>query len=328
MTEEEKPLTREDVLKLIEEHGGPEGLDLSGKKFEEEIDLSGLDLHGIIIRAHLFRAIFNGCNLDNANFCYSNLMHAKFNPHNSEPASLQLTDLRGASLGYAEFRDANLSCAKFGLPEKPSHMKAHLDETDLRGANLFRTDFTGCFLYGTKLQGALIRGAELIGKANISEADWGNHIIGEEQKGDFQDAERQYRYLKQWYIQEGIQDIAGEFSFREREARRKAQKWLPNPLPRVWSKFLALLFGYGERPLRLSIWALAIVVSLAGIYSASTLSCLDSLYYSISSFTALGYGAWVPHVGGYVKVIGAFEAFIGILMIVLFSVTFTKKLAR
>ena len=31
--------TREEILKLIEENGGPEGLDLSGK------DLSGIDLN-------------------------------------------------------------------------------------------------------------------------------------------------------------------------------------------------------------------------------------------------------------------------------------------
>ena len=51
MTEEEKPLTREDMLRLIEEHGGPEGLDLSGRNLRG-IDLSllclsiGQNFHG------------------------------------------------------------------------------------------------------------------------------------------------------------------------------------------------------------------------------------------------------------------------------------------
>lgn len=325
----EKPLTKKGLLKLIKEHGGPEELDLSGKKFEEEIDLSGLDLHGIIIRAHLFRAIFNGCNLDNANFCHSNLMLAKFNPHNSEPANLQLTDLRGAHLEYAEFKDANLSCAKFGLPEEPSHMKAHLDETDFKGANLFLTDFTGCFLYGTKLQGALIRGAELIGKANIAEADWGNHIVGEEQKGDFKDAERQYRYLKQWYIQEGIQDVAGKFHFREMEVKRKALQWRMKPHLELWYWTLRLLCGYGEKPLRVVISAVTVVLGMAiGIWAASALTFLDSLYYSAVSFTALGYGLWVSAPEGWVKALGATEAFIGVFMIALFLITFVRKMTR
>ena len=43
-------LTREEILKLIEENGGPQGLDLSGK------DLSGIDLGREAIAAELEKA--------------------------------------------------------------------------------------------------------------------------------------------------------------------------------------------------------------------------------------------------------------------------------
>ena len=47
----ENPLTRKDVLRLIEKNGGTaSGLDLSGKYFEDEIDLSKLDLHEITLK--------------------------------------------------------------------------------------------------------------------------------------------------------------------------------------------------------------------------------------------------------------------------------------
>jgi len=200
---------------------------------------------------------------------------------------------------------------------------------NLQGANLSGANLQGADLRDAILEKALLSGAEITLETRLEDVDWGpKFILGEEVTGDFYSATNAYRILKQWYTQAGIQNVAGEFSFRENEARRKSLKWWPNPLPRVWSKFLSLLFGYGERPLRLSVWAVAIILGLAGIYTASELTFLDSLYYSVSSFTALGYGAWVPHVEGHVKVIGAFEAFIGILIIVLFSVTFTKKLAR
>ena len=42
--------TREEILKLIEENGGPGGLDLSGK------DLSGIDLSREAIEAELEKA--------------------------------------------------------------------------------------------------------------------------------------------------------------------------------------------------------------------------------------------------------------------------------
>ena len=48
---EEKPLTCEDVRRLIKENGGTaKGLDLSEQTFVEAIDLSDLDLHGIILK--------------------------------------------------------------------------------------------------------------------------------------------------------------------------------------------------------------------------------------------------------------------------------------
>jgi len=54
----ENPYTRDDVLRLIEENGGTaKGLDLSGKEFEEGIDLRGLDLRGVILKDTVFHRI-------------------------------------------------------------------------------------------------------------------------------------------------------------------------------------------------------------------------------------------------------------------------------
>ena len=44
--------TREEILKLIEENGGPEGLDLSGKNLSGK-DLSSIDLNERAIEAEL-----------------------------------------------------------------------------------------------------------------------------------------------------------------------------------------------------------------------------------------------------------------------------------
>ena len=70
---EQNPYTREDVRRLIEEHGGTaegldlsekwfeDGIDLSEKVFEKQIDLSDLDLRGIILKnSHLLAAHLEG----------------------------------------------------------------------------------------------------------------------------------------------------------------------------------------------------------------------------------------------------------------------------
>ncbi len=331
MAERKRIDSRDDLLKLIEENGGKaEGLDLSRAIFKEGIDLSEMDITGIILQgANLNFVLFNGCDLSRADLRHANLQYAKCNSRNSKPASLVNTDLRGASLGYAEFRDADLTCAKFGGPEEQSHMKAHLDNTDLRDAKLFLADFTGCFLYGTKLQGALIRGADLIGKANLVEADWGNHIIGEEQKGDFGDAERQYRHLRKYYASEGMYGVAGKFYFREMEVRRKAAKRARRLKDWSWLTLYGVLCGHGEKPLWVVAWAVVVVFGMAlGIYAASALAFLSSLYHSAVSFTALGYGFGVSTADGWVKAVGAAEAFIGVFMMALFLITFVRKMTR
>jgi len=93
--EKEKPLTRKDVLRRIKENGGKaEGLDLSGKMFEDGVDLSDLDLSGIDLSfAKLKKASLGGANLEKADLGGANLQGAKCGGVN----------LRNATLNYCRF---------------------------------------------------------------------------------------------------------------------------------------------------------------------------------------------------------------------------------
>ena len=354
--EKEKPLTREDVLKLIEKNGGTaKGLDLSGKTFVEAIDLSDLDLHGIILKdarfpthfegAQLMGAKFDGSDLTGADLRSINFQYSHFKKLNNQPTCLAIADLRGSSLLNANFQGADLTAAKFGgVVEAIQGGVANLDDTDFRGAKLFRTDFEGCYFYGTKLEGACIRGADIY-DAHLEEADWGSYKIGEETSKDFYSAESIYRWLKQYYTNAGIYDIAGEFFFREMTAQRKGIRWWPHPTQRkrinwwlhprhrAWSKFVSLICGYGERPHRVITWAASWILGLAIIYFLVNQiwdwsAFLRSLYFSAVSFTALGYGSWLEITNDWIKGIGAFESFIGVFTMALFLITFTRKMRR
>jgi hypothetical protein len=260
VTEPERPpphagkrLTREDVLRLIEEHGGPEGLDLRWKKLEKAF-LLGLDLHG----ASLFGADLPGADLRLADL---------------QSARLQQADLRRASLAYAELQAAKLEGAK-----------------------------------------------------------WGDYVLGEEIAGDFGEAASAYRALKQRHTELGIYDVAGEFHYREMEARRKlARKERRWPYALVMNA-LRFLYGYGERPERVIGWAAAVVLGLAIVHWAcGTVAggLLDAFYYSAVSFPALGYGEWAPKPQGWAgRFLGAGESFLGVFMMALFLVTFTRKMTR
>jgi len=338
MTEDrETPLTRDDILRMIEENSGTaNGLDLSGnKRFEDRVDLSGLDLSGINLQnARLFRANLNGSTLDRANFRNASLEYATFNPLGTKITSLQGTVFRLAKLRNAEFRKANLTAAQFqgdfqgGIMHE---LPAALDETDFRGANLFRTDFTGCFFYGTRFEGAFIRGAEIT-ESNLEQADWGNYIIGEEAEADeLHFAENRYIHLKMWYRNTGLYDIAAKFYYREREANRKQLKWRSkNWRHRLATEVTRLLFGYGEEWKRVFYWMALIIFGSTLMYSLfGGLNFLSSFYFSVVSFTALGYGSWVnisPE--SWMQTVGAAESFVGVFMMALLLVTFVRKWTR
>lgn len=310
-TKENKPLKREDVLRLIQENGDKaEGLDLSGKEFADGIDLSRLDLQGIILIGSMLR----GAHLKEVNLRDANLEGAFLAGANLEEASL--TD---ANLEEAILMDANLKGAFL--------MFVHLKGAFLGGAHLKET-----FLGGAYLEGVDLRGAQFFPETRLEEAGWGSFILGEESDRSFGVAAATYRRLKMWYTEHGLYDVAGKFFYREMEAKRKAQSWKEKPHLKLWSWVMRLLCGYGEKPERTVISALVIIISLAIAYrlwgSFNTSSIWDILYYSAVSFISLGYGNWAPQPTGWAKSMGVLEAFVGFFMMTLLLVTFVRKMTR
>lgn len=226
--------------------------------------------------------------------------------------------------GLAHLERANLEEAYL---EDTELRLAHLERATLQFAHLERAD-----LWLASLEGVKLWESSIDNDTNLRDAHWGNYILGEETEREFGPAINTYRRLKQWHTNAGMYDVAGEFFFREMTVKRKAMEWWPKPWNRAFSKLLSILCGYGERPERVGISAAVVVLGLALIYfTIGTLTrntFLDSLYYSAVSFIALGYGQWAPQPAGWVKGLGVFEAFIGVFMMALFLVTFTRKMIR
>ncbi len=338
----ENPYTREDVLKLIEQNGGKaEGLDLSGKVFEEAVDLSGLDLRGIILNKARFltpseEAIIEGANLGEAVLLGANLKGAQL-----WEASLEGAILENANLEGADLQDAYLEGVRL--------VGSNLKEADFNWADLENADLSCTLLEGASLEIANLKRVSLLGasfnaETNFNNAEWGDYIICEEINGLFSTASETYRRLKIWHSNAGIYDIAGEFFYREMTVKRKAywsgEDWESKSLlfPRkpfnwAWSMLVNVLCGYGERLLRVIGWAASVILVSALTYfiigSVWEWSAFwNSLYFSAVSFTALGYGSWVNTTNDWIRGIGAFESFIGVFSIALFLVTFTRKMTR
>jgi len=173
--------TREEILKLIEEWGGPEPLDLSGK------DLSGIDLSKEAIAAELEKRGIT--NVDDfpawARARNNELRGANLLGVNLQKASLVRADLQGAFLWEADLREAQLPLANL---QGACLGRAKLQEASLRDANLEEADFAvaslqGADFLGANLRGAKLRYAVLLG-ANLAVADLrGAHLTNANLQG-------------------------------------------------------------------------------------------------------------------------------------------------
>lgn len=102
------------------------------------------------------------------------------------------------------------------------------------------------------------------------------------------------------------------------------------------NEFHYLIWGYGERPCRAILSAFFIILlSCIIFYTSGTLvyrggninpSFFDSLYFSVVTFTTLGYGDYQP-IGIY-RLVSMVEAFSGLFIMPLFVVALTRKYLR
>jgi len=321
-------LARDDVLRLREEHGGPEGLDLREADLAKA-ELNELDLHG----ANLAGAHLQGAHIHRANLQGADLQRADLHEAHLEGANLVEAKLQGASLEGARLKQAHVGWADL---QGAVLRRASLDAAHFIGANLQGADFRNGYLLGVDLWQADLRRAKMAGAllrdAKLEDVHWGDYILGDEMAGDFGDATSVYRTLKQQHTEAGMYDIAGEFHYRELEARRKLA-WKERRFPyALTTNALRFLYGYGERPERVIAWAAAVILGLALTHWAfGTVAggFLDALYYSAVSFTALGYAKWAAEPQGWAgKFLGVGESLLGVFMMALFLVTFTRKMTR
>lgn len=144
---------------------------------------------------------------------------------------------------------------------------------------------------------------------------------------------RKYRLLSE---QAGLRDEASNGFVYEYDTLMQSQAWFGL---RFFSAVYWLVAKYGESPLRVLLCSIFFILSWAGIYDYLGISYnlsdknkpdLDdyflNVYFSVVTFTTLGYGDFSPISEG--RMIAAFQALIGLFMTSLFLVTFVRRFSR
>lgn len=264
-------------------------------------------------------------------------------------ARTQLEDInlvhKGNKSGYkcreADFYRANLR-------------NAHCFGLDLRGSSLMKSSLVGANLHCAQLENSNLLGADL-SRARLENIVWGSELQQErraleaiQQKKTHeaislcQEAEEVARIIRKQCEKEGLFEIAGHFLKKEMRFRRYQMPIFSSK--RIISKGVDLFCGYGESPIRVVIFSVCLILACALVYfflgttasnpidpnssgiTAVLLELLNAIYFSVVTFTTLGYGDIAPL--GLARVIAAIEAFLGSFTMALFVVVFVKKMTR
>jgi uncharacterized protein YjbI with pentapeptide repeats len=261
-------------------------------------------------------------------------------------SDFQVADLTGADLREADLRRANLQGTDL--------IKADLRESNLQGANLRRANLQGANLQEANLQGADLRRANLQG-ANLQEANLQNsklHVTNLKNvnlKGaDLTDSSfekaivKGVKYDRSTIFSGAYVDQAlGNPQFVREAKDQQFLEEFKSKNPRIY-KIWNVFADCGRSFLRWALWSLLFAVVFALIYEiiyfcspatfkadfiSPTWSGISFLYYSIVTFTTLGFGDIVPK-SPWVQLLVTLEVILGYVMLGGLISIFANKLAR
>jgi hypothetical protein len=255
-------------------------------------------------------------------------------------AHLERADLGWAHLQGAVFRWAHLEGAVFRW--------AHLERADLRSAHL-----EGANLYGAWLDSAtVLSNAALdattrfgdiqwsgVGAVNLTQIDWGRvTTLGDEQgvgirasANRHETVVRAYRQLAAQLQAQGMSEVADRFLYRAQVCQRGVLLRRSRIPQYLGSRFLDLISGYGYRPIRSFVTYLLVVLGFAAAYftiggaNGKPLSWNEAIVVSMTAFHGRGFFAAVFQPGDLQAAVAAVEAFIGLLIEIVFIATFTQR---
>ena len=297
---------------------GKTSLRLNFKKVTcEELDFSGMDLRGSSFsQAHFTNSHFIGSNLSGCDLIGARFQSCDFVGSDLCEVNLTKSVLVNCSFSHTDLRRANLA-------------EAHLRDVDFMGASL-------C--------GAVLWNADLNSVKNLKKKNF-QDLTGDSKNGKAYLSEsnaltacESYRLLKHYLYRRGLYENASWAAYRELTMERKyfLETWNPRYFP---SLLMDLFSGYTEKPSRVILSSLAIVVVFGLIYfffnvPAPTqgplperVSLWDSFYFSFITFTTVGYGDFTPKPLVWFRALACLEAFSGPFMAGLYIFTLTRRYA-
>lgn len=333
---EEKPLDALKEVRLAE----PERIDspvLSGSVLDSTLSFTGCILpsakfNNVTCHSVEFAETF----LWDADFSEADCWSATFRDANLWEADLPGADLRRVDLSGADLWKADLSGANLE--------DTVLDRTDLRNANL-----QGARLYQAVLATSRINEATQFGDYCVYETD-STIEIEDEETHRLQAAAWVYHQLESIHENAALSTQAQRYHIRAEEAKRQyhlQQKRMGKYGVSTINRYLTL---HGESLKHIILWSVGIIFSagilypLVGgvedgdtVYQITSISQLPTaegvatlargMYFSIITFTTIGYANVAPHGTGS-RILVGIQSLLGAIFVALFVFVLGRQVAR
>lgn len=316
-------------------------IDLAGS------NLSGMDLDGV----DFSNALLSGSNLSRAslkraNLAKAELAHANLTRANLASANLAFCALEDAILPYARLRKANLSGANLsGICAEDSDFHfADLSYTSLKKAVLSFSNFRYARLVGADLEGANFSSINL-DHADVSLVRYDHGVF----LRTLRDTrcrlpalwDRRFDLILDTTMRCLGNHTASCFGSQRFRLFLQDQDYLEEMLCTAWGAFWCFIWwasaNCGRSLIRWAAWSVLIALVFAVIYWCMGPDCfatshlrfgfLNLLYYSIVTFTTLGFGDIAPQTTTAAFVV-SIEVILGYIMLGGLISIFSGKLSR
>ncbi len=273
---------------------------------------------------------FIGCRSFEADYSEAQCLHSDFN---------------GAMLKRVKFDSANLSSASFN--------SANLREATFSGCILFQTDFTRADISDCDFTSVKELRKITLSDAAMDQSTFFPITIPEHSKlinspwyknrethklldsscgSKFFNICGTYQAIYMLMKANQFHHEAGVFYYNYRRCLMDYNIILKkgSRRSRMVERLQFYLFGFGEKPVRLLMWIVALILAFGATYSLNPdypLSLVDSIYFSAVTFFTLGFGDIYPLTLS-CKIVAPIEAFFGLVFCSLFTVTIARKLIR
>jgi len=323
-----------------------EAADLSGENLEganlTDARLTGANLScACLKKAQFVRASLQNADMTQTELAQANLAHAHLTK-----ANLAFADLEDALLPFADLREVNLSAANLtgARAEDTDFRHANLSHTSMQRAVLAFSDFRYASLVGADLHGANMSSINLE-NANVSLVKYDRKIFWEVVKETRYSLPELWKRRLDFILNTTVRckgnHAAACFGSQRFKLFLQDQDFLEEMMESFWGKFWCFLWWIfadcGRSLSRWAGWSILIALLFAFIYwrmgsaffamEHLDFNFLNMLYYSIVTFTTLGFGDISPMTTGAAFVV-SLEVISGYVMLGGLISIFSGKLSR